>query len=342
MLKPAGKTPVTGAPRRLAAMRRNPSEYEHRWPEPADPAADLRQCINRLEHATDPTDADHARQAALNHLAVWRDEMPAESRQTADAALALVGAACQQLDDTAAADRLTELAGLLEQLEQQPVADWGAAPAPEQYRTQEQRLLYLLANADEAGGYELSHRWHQQQNGRAPHPETGYATALESALLLPVDEADASAAVGIAAAVVHHRLEQPAPRWQQPPQYPPDYRGIISLDIDDTIDLNDGYPAPISWTQVQELQDAGWMVGSCSDRPPSDQRRVWAEAGLTEAFAIPKELLHGLRSLHPDLAVHHAGDSSERDQLPAQAQGVGFIRHTDFRTDDFLADTLSE
>ena len=338
MLKPAGKTPVTDTPRTLAAMRRNANEYEPRWPEPAHPAADLRKCISRLEQAADPTDADQARQEALHHLAVWRDEMPAESRQAADAALALVGAACHLPDDTAAAERLNELAGLLELLEQQPAADWGTAPAPEQYRSAAQRLLYLLASADEASGCELSLRWHQQQNGRAPHPETGYATALESALLLPVAEQHTSAAVSIAAAAVHHRLEQPAPCWQQPAEPTPHYRGIVSLDIDDTIDLNDGYPAPISWTQVRELQDAGWMVGSCSDRPPSDQRRVWAEAGLTEAFAIPKELLHGLRSLHPELEVHHVGDSAERDELPALAQGVGFIRHTDFRTADFVTE----
>ena len=81
------------------------------------------------------------------------------------------------------------------------------------------------------------------------------------------------------------------------------------------------------------------MVGSCSDRASSSQRQVWAEAGLTEAFAIPKQLLHGLRYLHPELNIHHVGDSADRDELPAKAQGVGFIRHTDFRTADFIAGT---
>lgn len=63
------------------------------------------------------------------------------------------------------------------------------------------------------------------------------------------------------------------------------------------------------------------MVGSCSDRAPSDQRQVWAEAGLTEAFAIPKELLHGLRTLHPDLAVHHVGDSADPGRTTGQGTG---------------------
>ena len=282
-------------------MRRNPGEYDYRWREPDDAATDRRQSIDRLADALDPADAGLARQEALHHLAAWRDEMPDESRQAADAALALVGAAAQLMGDTAAAERLTELAGLLEHLEQQPPADRGSVPAPEQYRTEAQRLLYLLANADEAASQELSYRWHRQQTGQKPALETGYIAALESALLLPVGEPDISAAVGITAAVVHHRLEQPVPRWRhQATEFGPRYRGIISLDIDDTIDLNDGYPTPISWAQVRELQNAGWMVGSCSDRAPSDQRRVWAEAGLTEAFAIPKELLHGLRRLHPE------------------------------------------
>lgn len=322
-------------------MRRNPDEYDYRWREPTDPATDRRQSIARLTDAFDPADAGQARQEALHHMAGWRDEMPDESRQATDAALALVGAACQLLDDAAVAERLTELAGLLQLLEQQPPADWGNVPAPEQYRTEAQRLLYLLANADEASRQELSYRWHRQQTGQKPDPQTGYIAALESALLLPVGEPDISAAVGITAAVVHHRLEQPVPRWRQPAEFGPQYRGIISLDIDDTVDLNDGYPAPISWAQVRELQGAGWMVGSCSDRAPSDQRRVWAEAGLKEAFAIPKELLHGLRRLHPELKIHHVGDNTERDELPAQRQGVGFIRHTDFRTADFITGTAA-
>lgn len=111
-------------------MRRNPDEYDYRWREPDDAATDRRQSIDRLADALDPTDAGLARQEALHHLAAWRDEMPDESRQAADAALALVGAASQLLDDTAAAERLTELAGLLEHLEQQPPADRGSVPAP--------------------------------------------------------------------------------------------------------------------------------------------------------------------------------------------------------------------
>ena len=104
--------------------------------------------------------------------------------------------------------------------------------------------------------------------------------------------------------------------------------GVFSLDIDDTIDLSDGYPAPVKPAHITQLLEQGWIVGTASDREPSEQRAVMEQLGFPDlAFAVPKELLWAVKALVPAQRYIHAGDSAERDRKPAAAQGWEYLTH---------------
>lgn len=57
---------------------------------------------------------------------------------------------------------------------------------------------------------------------------------------------------------------------------------------------------------------------------------VWQAAGTSESFAIPKELLWGLKAAWTGIPVYHIGDSTRREWVPAEQQGVAFVWHSDF------------
>ena len=108
----------------------------------------------------------------------------------------------------------------------------------------------------------------------------------------------------------------------------PGCAGVFSLDIDDTIDLDDGYPAPVRPEDIGVLMAHGYIVGTASDRLPSEQRQVMSELGWSDlAFAVPKELLYDVRIIVPAPRHIHAGDSPERDRKPALDQGWEYLTH---------------
>ena len=223
-----------------------------------------------------------------------------------------------------------DLRAALEHLDNYPPEDHGRHAGPAHYRTNRERILYALASASEHPGSDLILDWHRQHNaGAAPdlsNPPRALAYLLEQQLRTN-PETDAAALITL----LHHAQETTAPVWNEPavdwPTPPP---AVYSFDIDDTIDLGDGYPAPVTWEQIRDLQQRGYIVGSCSDRDTADQRIVWQEAGVAENFAIPKELLWALKAAWPGVGVYHVGDSDRRDRIPAEQQGVAFIQHTNF------------
>lgn len=96
---------------------------------------------------------------------------------------------------------------------------------------------------------------------------------------------------------------------------------VVSFDMDLTLSLPDDAPGcegPVDIAVPKALAQAGAVVGTCSDRLPSEQRAIIAELGFSPHFAIPKELLALLVSILPGAAVIHIGDDDERDRKIAK------------------------
>ena len=218
-------------------------------------------------------------------------------------------------------------------------------PGPPHYRTPESRVLHLLSNTSERAAGDMLYHWHvskirrQGNPGARDYPEFALFHQMELALDLGVSNrriADAAMTIGDA---IYRRLGLPEQQWSEgsADRTPP--RRALSFDIDDTINLGPESPGPVSWRDIADLQQAGYIIGSCSDREPSDQRRVWAEAGIVEAFAIPKELMWAMQACYRHYPAIHVGGSEERDRKPAIAQGVRFVQHSDISG---LKSTLTE
>ena len=58
-----------------------------------------------------------------------------------------------------------------------------------------------------------------------------------------------------------------------------DVRKAISLDIDGTVEVGDP-PGAVTMEMVRRSVERGHIVGSCSDRPLSTQRKIFAEHGV--------------------------------------------------------------
>ena len=112
-------------------------------------------------------------------------------------------------------------------------------------------------------------------------------------------------------------LQNPAPEnWRL---------AIWSFDIDLTLAMPEDEPGcrgfiPIS--RLHHLRGCGAIVGTCSDREPSNQRNTMQDLGFSPDFCIPKEMLSTLRRLFPDAKLIHVGDDAQRDRQIAQECGV--------------------
>jgi hypothetical protein len=104
---------------------------------------------------------------------------------------------------------------------------------------------------------------------------------------------------------------------------PPATRLVVSFDIDGTLEFGEP-PGPIPVSTVLALQQAGVVVGSASDRLPSDQRRLWHGVHMQVGFAVSKHQLAGLSDRFPGSPLVHIGDGIG-DRLSARAAGAHFI-----------------
>ena len=133
------------------------------------------------------------------------------------------------------------------------VAD--AWPLARHYATKQELILYALANVAEHPDSDLIYDWRRQYSADAEPDLTDPARALAYLLEHTLNHSpDTDAQPFII--LLHHRLgaSDPAPAWDEPPQYPPPPPpAVYSFDIDDTIDLGDGYP-PITFTQTHKLK----------------------------------------------------------------------------------------
>lgn len=99
---------------------------------------------------------------------------------------------------------------------------------------------------------------------------------------------------------------------------------VWSFDMDLTLAMPEDEPGcrgPVPINYLHELQQHGCIVGSCSDREPSEQRAVLSALGFNPDFCIPKEMLRHLAQLLPDAQLTHVGDDELRDRRPALAAG---------------------
>ena len=61
---------------------------------------------------------------------------------------------------------------------------------------------------------------------------------------------------------------------------------LISFDIDGTLEVGDP-PGVLTMEFVRKTQEAGILVGSCSDRPISSQRAIWEKHGISSPMSKP-------------------------------------------------------
>lgn len=108
---------------------------------------------------------------------------------------------------------------------------------------------------------------------------------------------------------------------------------VVSFDIDLTLatgEQDEEGLALIDPAEISRLQALGYIVGSCSDREPSDQRRLMETLGQSPNFAIPKELLAWARRLLPGAMHLHVGDDPQRDEAVALAGGWSYQTPGDY------------
>jgi hydroxymethylpyrimidine pyrophosphatase-like HAD family hydrolase len=98
---------------------------------------------------------------------------------------------------------------------------------------------------------------------------------------------------------------------------------LVSFDIDGTLEFGDP-PGIITVAMVRKAKSLGWLVGTCSDRPISAQRRLWDELGVAVDFAVAKPGLLTLRARFLAHSYVHIGDTNIDEQ---------FARHAEF---DFI------
>ena len=65
---------------------------------------------------------------------------------------------------------------------------------------------------------------------------------------------------------------------------------LISFDIDGTLEVGDPLGS-ITMEMVRRAKDLGYIIGSCSDRTVSHQRRIWMEHDIAVAFTVLKHQL---------------------------------------------------
>lgn len=99
---------------------------------------------------------------------------------------------------------------------------------------------------------------------------------------------------------------------------------LISFDIDGTLEVGDP-PGPLTMEMVRIVRTKGFLIGSCSDRPPSSQRSMWKEYDIDVDFAVAKHMLSEVKSGFTADAYIHIGDREDLDKQNAERNGFDFL-----------------
>ena len=99
---------------------------------------------------------------------------------------------------------------------------------------------------------------------------------------------------------------------------------LLSLDIDGTIEVGDP-PGVLTMEMLRPAVKRGFIVGSCSDRPLSTQRKIFAADGIEVAFAVSKHMLPQVMEQFEADEYVHVGDREDLDKRYALAAGFSFL-----------------
>ena len=98
---------------------------------------------------------------------------------------------------------------------------------------------------------------------------------------------------------------------------------LISFDIDGTLEVGDP-PGGVTIEMVRQAQGLGYLIGSCSDRTVSEQRRIWRDHGIAADFTVLKHRLDEVKEQFPAAEYYHVGDT-ETDRRVALQAGFSFL-----------------
>jgi hypothetical protein len=99
---------------------------------------------------------------------------------------------------------------------------------------------------------------------------------------------------------------------------------LISFDIDGTLDVGDP-PGLIPMDLVRRAKHLGCLIGSCSDRLLSDQRRIWEQHHVSVDFTVLKHRLAEVKARFQADVYYHVGDTN-MDHFYAQQAGFRFVK----------------
>ena len=99
---------------------------------------------------------------------------------------------------------------------------------------------------------------------------------------------------------------------------------LISLDIDGTVEVGDP-PGALTMAMVRRSVERGHIVGSCSDRPLSTQRKIFAAHGIEVQFAVSKHMLDQVKAQFDADTYVHVGDREDLDKRYALKAGFDFL-----------------
>lgn len=99
---------------------------------------------------------------------------------------------------------------------------------------------------------------------------------------------------------------------------------LISLDIDGTLDVGDP-PGPVTMEGVRRSLGRGCVIGSCSDRPLSTQRKIFEAAGVPISFAVSKHMLADVKAKFAADRYLHVGDREDLDKRYALMADFEFL-----------------
>ena len=99
---------------------------------------------------------------------------------------------------------------------------------------------------------------------------------------------------------------------------------LISFDIDGTLEAGEPQGS-IAMDFVRAVSRKDCIVGSCSDRPISFQKRLWSQHDIAVDFTALKQNLDDVKARFTAGAYIHVGDT-EVDEYFAEKAGFRFIR----------------
>jgi hypothetical protein len=99
---------------------------------------------------------------------------------------------------------------------------------------------------------------------------------------------------------------------------------LISFDIDGTLEVGDP-PGVLTMAMVKRVQKPGFVIGSCSDRPISAQRAIWAQHHIAIGFAVGKMMLPDVKAQFAADIYYHIGDREDLDKRYALEAGFAFL-----------------